>query len=61
MTISVGFFLLAVAAMIVVIPVVIILVRQAEREACASLCEDGDVYGRWTSSDCACAIRERSK
>ena len=28
-------------------------------EACAQICEDGDQFGRWTSQDCANAIRER--
>jgi hypothetical protein len=55
---TIALFLLA---MLVVIPVTIVFARRAEREACALLCEDGDEYGRWTSWDCACAIRERSK
>jgi hypothetical protein len=28
-------------------------------EVCAQTCEQGDKYGRWTSQDCANAIREQ--
>lgn len=30
-------------------------------EACAQVCEQGDQHGRWTSEDCAYAIREKMK